>query len=106
MSRTGAVPAPRPGILILGSAGLLLAGVGLVAFNLGYLGLYAAFLPLLGAGVLLFVEMGEDFFLSLLLLAISGALLYAVGLFALPLIIGSAAMATPVAWRSWLLRTI
>jgi signal transduction histidine kinase len=97
MSPAGAPPALRPAIITLGSAGLLLAGVGLVAFNLGYVGLYAAFLPLLSAGVLLFVEMGEDFFLSLLLLAISGALLYAVGLFALPLMAGSAAVAAPVA---------
>ena len=97
MALAGTAPAPRPVGVVLGAAGLLLAAVGLVAFNLGYVGLYAAFVPPLCAGLLLFVEVGEDFFLSLLLLAISGTLLYAVGLFALPLVVGCLVVTAPVA---------
>ena len=98
MPELSAVPGPRAGgEIVLGSAGLLLAAVGLLAFNLGYVGLYAAFVPLLCVGTLLFVEVGEDFFLSLLLLAVTGTLLYAVGLFALPLVVGSVAMTAPLA---------
>src|SRR5262249_37454109 len=58
---------------------------------------------LLCVGTLLFVEVGEDFFLSLLLLAVTGTLLYAVGLFALPLVISSVVMTAPIAvlLRRW-----
>src|SRR5882724_4022966 len=89
-------PAAHPVAVAVGSASFLLALVGLVAFNLGYVGLYGAFLPLLCAGTLLYVEVGEDFFLSLLLLAAAGTLLYAVGLFALPLVAVSLALTAPV----------
>jgi len=97
MSFAGLVSAPRSMSVGLGVAGLLLAAAGLVAFNLGYIGLYAAFSPLLWAGTVLFVEVGEDFFLSLLLFAVTGTLLYAVGLFALPLVVASLLVTAPVA---------
>src|SRR5256714_14119005 len=89
-------PAAHPVAVAVGLAGLLLALVGLVAFNLGYVGLYGAFLPLLCVGLLLSVEVGEDFFLSLLLLGAAGTLLYAVGLFALPLVVVSVVLTAPV----------
>jgi signal transduction histidine kinase len=97
-------PAARSLTIVAGVSGLLLAVLGLVAFNLGYVGLYVAFLPLLSVGALLFVEVGEDFFLSLLLLAGASTLLYAVGLFALPLVVGSLVISAPLAvffqrWR-------
>ncbi len=86
-----------------GVVGLLLAAVGLVAFNLGYLDLYSAFLPLLCIGVVLRVEVGLDWFLSLLLFAVTSTLLYTVGLFALPLIVGGLVASIPVALllRRW-----
>jgi signal transduction histidine kinase len=93
----------RPVMVALAWAGVLLAIVGVVAFNVGYIGLYGAFLPLLCIGVLLFVEVGEDFFLPLLFFAIASTLLYAVGLFALPLVASSLVIAAPVAvlLRRW-----
>lgn len=60
--------------------------LGLVAFNLGYVWLYIAFLPLLCIGSLLSAEVHVDLFLALLLLAVASTLLYAVGIFALPLV--------------------
>ena len=75
----------------------VLAVTGLVAFNLGYLDLYGAFLPLLCLGLLLFVDIGEDVFFSLLFLAVASTLIYAVGLFALPLVIVSILLTTPIA---------
>lgn len=103
MRTLGRMLAPSSWTLTIGSAGLLLAAIGLIAFNLGYLGLYGAFLPLLCGGLLFFVEVGEDVFLSLLLLAVTSALLYAVGLFALPLIICSLIITAPLAslLRRW-----
>ena len=80
-----------------GLVGLLLAASGFVAFNLGYLELYQAFVPLLCIGVLLRVEVGQDWFLSLLLFAVTGSLLYTVGLFALPLLLGSILLSLPCA---------
>jgi signal transduction histidine kinase len=59
--------------------------------------LYAAFLPLLCLGLLLFVDIGEDVFLSLLFLTVANTLLYAVGLFALPMIAASIALTAPLA---------
>lgn len=80
---------------VAGVGGVLtLAGV--FAFNLGYIGLYGAFLPLLGLGALLFIEVGEDFFLSLVLLASAGTLVYAVGLFALPVLVLSVGLMVPL----------
>ncbi len=79
-----------------GLFGLLLAASGLVAFNLGYLELYLAFVPLLCIGVLLRVEVGQDWFLSLLLFAVASSLLYTVGLFALPLLLGSILLSLPL----------
>ena len=86
-----------------GVVGLLLAAVGVVAFNLGYLDIYSAFLPLLCIGVVLRVEVGLDWFLSLLLFAVTSTLLYTVGLFALPLIVGGMVASLPVALllRRW-----
>jgi len=83
--------------LITVSAGLVLPAIGVVAFNLGSLALYSAFLPLLGLGLLLFVDLGEDVFLSLLFLAVANTLLYAVGLFALPMIAASIVLTAPLA---------
>ncbi|MGH7962093.1 MAG: hypothetical protein ACRERD_09760, partial [Candidatus Binatia bacterium] len=93
----------RPVVGALAWAGVLLVVVGVVAFNLGYIGLYGAFLPLLCIGIFLFVEIGEDVFLPLLFFAVAGTLLYAVGLFALPLVACSLAIAAPVAvlLRRW-----
>jgi signal transduction histidine kinase len=84
--------------------GVALGVLGIPAFNLGAIGLYVAFLPLLCGGLLLFVEVGEGIFLPFLLLAVAGTLLYAVGLFALPLVLVSlgiiAALGTwPRHWR-------
>jgi signal transduction histidine kinase len=89
--------------LLLGGCGLLLAGVGLVAFNLGYIGQYIAFLPLLCLGMVLLVEVADDFFLPLLMLSSAIALVYAVGLFALPLVVLSLALTVPLVrlLRAW-----
>ena len=86
-----------------GLLGLLLAASGVVAFNLGHLDLYQAFVPLLCIGVLLRVEVGQDWFLSLLLLTVTSSLLYTVGLFALPLLLGSILLSLPLAFvvRWW-----
>src|SRR5215813_14967192 len=97
MAEPAAAPSARVGRVVPGSVGLLVATVGLLAFNLGYVGLYTAFIPLLCVSTLLFVEIGEDFFLSLPLLAVTGTLLYAVGLFALPLVVTSVVLTVPVA---------
>ena len=86
-----------PWTMMAVSAGLVLPAIGLVAFNLGSLMLYAAFLPLLCLGLLLFVDIGEDVFLSLLFLTVANTLLYAVGLFALPMIAASIALTAPLA---------
>ncbi len=83
--------------LVVASTGFVLAAIGLVAFNLGYLGLYGAFLPLLCLGLLLFVDVGEDVFFSLLFLAVASTLVYAVGLFALPLVVTSIFLTAPMA---------
>jgi signal transduction histidine kinase len=90
-------------VVVRGVSGLLLAGLGMAAFNLGHVTLYGAFIPLLSLGMLLYVDMGEDFFLSLLLLAAAGTLLYAVGLFALPVVVVSVGMTLPLALllRRW-----
>ena len=91
-----------------GLFGLLLAASGFVAFNLGYLELYQAFVPLLCIGVLLRVEVGQDWFLSLLLFAVTSSLLYTVGLFALPLLLGSILLSLPLslAVRWWGVDTV
>ncbi len=81
---------------LAGGVGGLLAVVGVCAFNLGYIGLYGAFLPLLGLGAVLCIEIGEDFFLSLLLLASAATLVYSVGLFALPVIVVSVGGIVPL----------
>src|SRR5581483_5910253 len=90
-------------VLFVAGLGGTLAVAGVVAFNFGYLGLYGAFLPLLCAGVLLSVDIGEDFFLSLLFWATASTLLYAVGLFALSLTVISFAVVAPLALvlRQW-----
>ena len=82
---------------------LVLGGAGLVSFNLGYVELYQAFLPLLCIGVLLRVEVGQDWFLSLLLFAVTTALVYTVGLFALPLLLVGILISVPFAYlvRRW-----
>jgi len=96
MTGPGAVPGSRIEEVVFGSVGLLLATGGLLAFNLGYIGLYVAFVPLLSVSSVLFVEVGEDFFLSLPLLAVTGTLLYAVGLFALPLVVSSVVLTASI----------
>lgn len=90
-------------LLATGVTGLILTLLGLVAFNLGYVWLYAAFLPLLCLSTLLSVEVEEDFFLSLLLLAVASTLLYAVGLFALPLVTCGVLLSLPLmlVLRKW-----
>jgi signal transduction histidine kinase len=90
------------------SAGVVLPAIGLVAFNLGSLDLYGAFLPLLCLGLLLFVDLGEDVFLSLLFLTAASTLLYAVGLFALPLVVVSIVLTAPLAvgLRGWGMVTV
>lgn len=94
--------------LISVSVGGVLPVIGLVAFNLGSLAWYVAFFPLLCLGLLLFVDMGEDVFLSLLFLTVANTLLYAVGLFALPLIVVSIVLTAPLArvLRWWGLVTV
>lgn len=89
--------------LLVSGCGLMLASVGLIAFNLGYVGRYAAFLPLLCLGMVLLVEVADDFFLPLLLLSSAIALTYAVGLFALPLAALGLALAAPLLrlLRAW-----
>ena len=95
----------RPSLsqLLVGGCGLLLASVGLMAFNLGYVGRYVAFLPLLCLGMVLLVEVADDFFLPLLLLSSTIALVYTVGLFALPLVVLGLALAAPLlhGLRAW-----
>lgn len=97
-----------PRTLMAVGAGLVLPTIGLVAFNLGSLVLYVAFFPLLCLGLLLFVDIGEDVFLSLLFLAVANTLLYAVGLFALPMIVASIAVTAPLAkgLQQWGLVTV
>lgn len=97
MARSRPLAPVHPMTAVWGIGGLCLAGLGTVAFNLGYLPLYGAFIPLLSVGLLLYVEVGEDFFLSLLLLAAGGTLLYAVGLFALPVVVVSVGITIPLA---------
>lgn len=86
----------------------ILTVLGLVSFNLGYLELYQAFIPLLCIGVLLRVEVGEDWFLSLLLFAVSNALIYTIGLFALPLLLAGILASSPfvLAVRAWSVNVI
>lgn len=100
---SGAPVGARPVRGVFTLTGVLLIVVGVVAFNLGYLGLYGAFLPLLCIGILLFVEIGEDVFLPLLFFAVASTLLYAVGLFALTLVACSLAISAPLAvlLRRW-----
>ena len=101
---------PDPGVAPKFEAGIAgvalclgLGGAGLVSFNLGYVELYQAFLPLLCIGVLLRVEVGQDWFLSLLLFAVTTALVYTVGLFALPLLLVGILISVPFAYlvRRW-----
>ncbi|MSQ48721.1 MAG: HAMP domain-containing histidine kinase [Deltaproteobacteria bacterium] len=94
--------------LISVSVGVVLPVIGVVAFNLGSLALYSAFFPLLCLGLLLFVDMGEDVFLSLLFLTVANTLLYGVGLFALPLITGAIVLTAPLAkgLRRWGMVTV
>jgi len=96
MVQERAAVVPSWTLLVVGTEAAL-AIAGTVAFNFGYLGLYAAFLPLLCIGALLSVEIGEDFFLSFVFLAVTSALLYAVGLFALSLVVLGLALAAPLA---------
>jgi signal transduction histidine kinase len=96
MTVFGTSTVARPASLAAGLTGIALAILGLIAFNLGYVGLYLAFLPLLYVSILLCLKMNEDFFLSLLLFAVASSLLYAVGLFALPLVFGGVVLSLPL----------
>lgn len=80
----------------VGGIGILFALAGIFAFNFGYISLYWAFVPLLGLGAVLYIEVGEDFFVSLLLLASTSTLVYVVGLFALPVVAVSLVIVAPV----------
>lgn len=104
MSTLAPLPQEPPLLTRAGIVGLLFGIVGVVAFNLGSLQIYAAFLPLLCFGLLLFVEIEEDFFLPLLFFAAASTLLYSVGLFALPLVICSLLITAPLVsfLRRWL----
>ena len=86
---------PTPGQAALAGGGVALAALGLLAFNLGWIGSYAAFLPLVAAATCLLVEVADDFFMPLLLLSVTVALLYAAGLFALPLTVAGVALGLP-----------
>lgn len=81
-----AISNAHPAMWTTGVASVVLTLLGLVAFNLGYVWLYVAFLPLLCIGSFLSAEAHVDLFLALLLLAVASTLLYAVGIFALPLV--------------------
>lgn len=88
-----------------GAASVAFALLGLIAFNLGYVWLYLAFLPLLVIGFSLSTEVHVDLFLALFLLAVASTLLYAVGLFALPLTVCGFVLSLPLLllfqrWRS------
>ena len=80
----------------VGGTGILFAVAGIFAFNFGYITLYWAFVPLLGIGTVLYIEVGEDFFVSLLLLASTSTLVYVVGLFALPVVVASVVIVAPI----------
>ena len=79
-----------------GLASVAFTLLGLVAFNLGYVWLYVAFLPLLCIGSFLSAEVHVDLFLALLLLAVASTLLYAVGIFALPLVACGIILSAPL----------
>lgn len=85
----------QPTTLFVHIFSFLFVLLGLVAFNLGYLWLYWAFLPLLFLSALLSVEVDIDFFLSLLLLTVASTALYSVGIFALPLVSCGIALCLP-----------
>ena len=76
----------HPSLVMIGVASAVFALLGLVAFNLGYVWLYIAFLPLLCISSILSVEVHVDLFLALLLLAVASTLVYSIGIFALPLV--------------------
>jgi signal transduction histidine kinase len=96
MTVFGTSTVARSASLAASLTGVALATLGLIAFNLGYVGLYLAFLPLLYISILLCLKVNEDFFLSLLLFAVASSLLYAVGLFALPLVFGGVILSLPL----------
>ena len=87
--------AAHPTTLLVHISSFLFVLLGLVAFNLGYLWLYWAFLPPLFLSALLSVEVDIDFFLSLLLLTVASTALYSVGIFALPLVSCGIALCLP-----------
>ena len=80
----------------VGGIGIVFAVAGIFAFNFGYISLYWAFAPLLGLGAVLYIEVGEDFFVPLLLLASTSTLVYVVGLFALPIVAVSLVVVVPI----------
>ncbi|HXG18961.1 MAG TPA: HAMP domain-containing sensor histidine kinase [Methylomirabilota bacterium] len=91
------IAAMHPALLTLSVASAVLTLLGLVAFNLGYVWLYVTLLPLLCLSTFLsIVEVSEDFLLSLLLLAVACTALYAVGIFALPLVACGILLSLPV----------
>ena len=80
----------------MGIASVAFSLLGLVAFNLGYVWLYIAFLPLLCLSALFSVEVHVDLFLAILLLAVASTLVYAVGIFALPLVTCGIVISLPI----------
>lgn len=95
MTVLGGPAAVRPATLTISITSFLFTLLGLVAFNLGYIWLYWAFLPLLLLSALLSVEIDIDFFLSLLLLAVASTALYSIGIFSLPLVSCGIAVCLP-----------
>ena len=94
--RASSYAVPLWGTRAIGGTGILFALAGIFAFNFGYISLYWAFVPLLGLGAVLYIEVGEDFFVSLMLLASTSTLVYVVGLFALPVVAVSLVIVAPI----------
>ena len=88
--------ATHPSLVAMGVANVAFTLLGLVAFNLGYVWLYIAFLPLLCISTLLSAEIHVDLFLALLLLAVASTLVYAIGIFALPLVVCGVSISLPL----------
>jgi signal transduction histidine kinase len=106
MAAARVLTAVHPTTFAIGATGISLALLGVIAFNLGYLWLYGAFLPLLSLSLFLSFEIHEDFFLSLLLFAVMSTALYSIGLFTLPLVTFGILLCLPVVFFLWQWRPI
>jgi hypothetical protein len=76
------------------AAGCALTLIGLVAFNLGYVWLYVAFLPLLCVSIVLSIEVHVDFFFPSL--CNSEYVAISAGIFALPLVACALGLSLPL----------